>query len=98
LPGETSTVKTVDIETLLQSSGRREIDILKVDIEGAEKIVFSKNYEEWIKKEKNIFIELHDEECKSNFLVVPPSAFRRNPWFGKLLGYGRPQGGRHARA
>jgi hypothetical protein len=35
LPGETSTVKTVDIETLLQSSGRREIDILKVDIEGA---------------------------------------------------------------
>ena len=30
------------------------------------------------------------------FLVVPPSAFRRNPWFGKLLGYGRPEGGRHA--
>jgi hypothetical protein len=30
------------------------------------------------------------------FPVVPPSAFRRNPWFGKLLGYGRPQGGRHA--
>jgi hypothetical protein len=33
-----------------------------------------------------------------DFLVVTPSAFRRNPWFGKLLGYGRPEGGRHGRA
>lgn len=37
-----------------------EIDILKLDIEGAEKELFSRNYQSWIHKVNVIIIELHD--------------------------------------
>jgi FkbM family methyltransferase len=37
-----------------------EVDILKCDIEGAEREVFSSNYESWLYRTKTILIELHD--------------------------------------
>lgn len=36
------------------------IDILKVDIEGSEKELFTSNYEEWLPKVRVLVIELHD--------------------------------------
>ena len=39
---------------------RRRPDILKIDVEGAEKEIFSKNYESWLGKVNVIMIELHD--------------------------------------
>ena len=36
-----------------------EIDILKLDVEGAEKDIFSKNID-WIPKVKLLIVELHD--------------------------------------
>ena len=36
------------------------IDILKLDIEGSEKEVFSAGFENWMPKTKVIIIELHD--------------------------------------
>ncbi len=36
------------------------IDILKIDIEGAEKELFSSNYDEWLPKVRVLVIELHD--------------------------------------
>jgi hypothetical protein len=36
------------------------IDILKIDIEGAEKELFTYNYESWLPKVRCIVIELHD--------------------------------------
>lgn len=36
------------------------IDILKIDIEGAEKELFSNNYKDWLSKTNIIAIELHD--------------------------------------
>lgn len=53
-------VKSVTIGSILENSGFDTIDILKVDIEGAEKNVFSTNYKEWIGKVNIIIIELHD--------------------------------------
>lgn len=41
-------------------SNHEQIDILKLDIEGAEKEVFSQNYEIWLDKVKVIIVELHD--------------------------------------
>ncbi|WP_246027983.1 protein arginine N-methyltransferase [Paenibacillus xylaniclasticus] len=52
--------KAVTIQSILESSGFDEIDILKIDIEGAEKEVFSKGYENWLGKVKVLIIELHD--------------------------------------
>ena len=43
------------------------VDILKIDIEGSELDLFSKNYESWLGKVKNIAIEIHDKESEKAF-------------------------------
>ena len=40
----------VDIETLLACSGQNRISILKVDVEGAEAVIFSENCQAWLEK------------------------------------------------
>ena len=53
--------RTVTVSKLLQMSGLDEIDLLKIDIEGAEKEVFSApDIDEWLPKVKILTIELHD--------------------------------------
>lgn len=56
-----------DISSLLNRSGFKTIDILKIDIEGAENVIFSKNYRSWLNQVKNIVIELHGEACQETF-------------------------------
>jgi hypothetical protein len=53
-------VSSVAISDLQEKFHFSEIDILKIDIEGAEKEVFEKNYESWLPKVKILFIETHD--------------------------------------
>ncbi|MEZ4733813.1 MAG: FkbM family methyltransferase [Caldilineaceae bacterium] len=60
-------VKAIDIGTILDESKYNRISILKIDIEGAENVIFSANYEAWINKVDNIVIELHSEESKEIF-------------------------------
>lgn len=53
--------KTTTVGKLLAESGFDEIDLLKVDIEGAEKEVFAApDVDEWLSKVKVLTIELHD--------------------------------------
>ena len=52
--------KAVTIGKILKRSGYKEIDILKLDIEGSEKEVFSNDYEDWLSKVNILIIELHD--------------------------------------
>ncbi len=70
-PDEDSNIPAVDIGTLLRDSGHERIAILKIDIEGAEAVVFSSNYESWIDCVDNLVIELHDDsefgECSRIF-------------------------------
>jgi FkbM family methyltransferase len=56
-----------DISDLLKTSGFQHIDILKMDIEGSEAVVFSKNYDGWLCKVRNIAIELHGKNCEKTF-------------------------------
>ncbi len=65
--GEQPTMIAVDIWTLLNDSRFERISILKIDIEGAEAVVFSSNYEHWVKQVDNLVVELHNDECRSNF-------------------------------
>ncbi len=54
------TVDTITIDELLKVAGSNEIDILKIDIEGAEIELFNCNFENWLEKSNLIVIELHD--------------------------------------
>jgi len=53
------TVDSITINKILEDYGLTEIDILKIDIEGSEKEVFSSSFE-WIAKTKSIIAELHE--------------------------------------
>jgi FkbM family methyltransferase len=53
-------IEAISIETILKQEGWPRIDILKVDIEGSEKELFSGNYEKWLPLTKVIFVEIHD--------------------------------------
>jgi FkbM family methyltransferase len=57
-------MRATDLGTILKESGAEKISVLKMDVEGAEAVVFSKNYESWLPFVDNIAIELHDD---SNF-------------------------------
>lgn len=60
-PGEVAEFNGVDINALLAESGQDRISLLKMDIEGAEAVVFSENYEGWLTKVDTIAIELHND-------------------------------------
>ena len=72
-------VKAVTIEKILKKSGFDRIDILKLDIEGSEKQLFSKNYQLWLNKVNIIVIELHDriiDGCTESLY----SAINKDEW------------------
>ena len=51
-------------QTIMLQEGWETIDILKIDIEGSEKELFSSNYEKWLPATKLIFVEVHDDMKK----------------------------------
>jgi FkbM family methyltransferase len=60
----THTLKAISVSDLMREHTLDSIDILKMDIEGSEKEVFSENYEPWLSKTKCIVVELHDRMKK----------------------------------
>ena len=58
--GNKSTVRAYTTDEIFQMSGQQTIDLLKIDIEGAEKEVFELGFENWIEFTKVIVIETHD--------------------------------------
>ena len=58
---------TVSLDRLLAESGFPTIDILKIDIEGAELPLFDDHCHDWLSRTRNLCIELHGEECRAAF-------------------------------
>lgn len=54
------TLPARSISELLEKSGGGVIDILKLDIEGAEKEIFRTGFESWLPKTRLLIVELHD--------------------------------------
>ncbi|WP_162141551.1 FkbM family methyltransferase [Lunatimonas lonarensis] len=57
------TIKGVCMDTLVHKYGLSRIDLLKVDIEGGERALFSRNYAGWLKRVKIVQIEVHDSRA-----------------------------------
>ena len=69
-PASTRVVDAITIETLMARTGISAIDLLKIDIEGAEKEVFESSAD-WMPKVGAVMVELHDHlkpGCTQAFL------------------------------
>lgn len=53
-------IDAISINDIVNEYKLNEIDILKIDIEGSEKMVFSTGCEEWLPLVKVLIVELHD--------------------------------------
>jgi hypothetical protein len=51
-------------------SGGSSVDLLKVDIEGAELSVFGESAASWLHRVHNISIELHGKDCEEVFFAA----------------------------
>jgi FkbM family methyltransferase len=65
--GETPDVIAVDMNDLLARSPSGTIDLLKMDIEGGETVVFGDRPEQWLSRVSMCVIELHDDEARTVF-------------------------------
>lgn len=67
LPGDNPAdlIEGWDIPALMERGGFTHIDLLKIDIEGAEIQLLLKGAERWLPRVRNLSIELHGPECKA---------------------------------
>lgn len=86
---ESGSFPAVCIKTLMEQNVIERIDLLKLDIEGSERELFSTNYEYWLPRTKIIVIELHDwmkEGCsRSFFRAISNYRFKVSVYGGMLL-------------
>lgn len=75
-PGEQADIQAVGVADVLARSRFERISLLKVDIEGAEAVLFGPGAEEWLDRVDNIAIELHGDECTRIYHeAVDPAGF-----------------------
>jgi FkbM family methyltransferase len=53
-------IRAYGLPTIMKQQEWEHIDLLKIDIEGSEKKLFEKNFEDWLPKVRVLIIELHD--------------------------------------
>jgi FkbM family methyltransferase len=78
-PGETGTAEAFTMTDLIALCGGA-VDLLKLDVEGAEKEIFRSGATRWLPFVRNIVIELHDEECVTRLVkraIQPAACFQQ---------------------
>jgi len=68
--GDNFEIESITIDEILKEQNWNSIDLLKIDIEGAEKNLFESNYENWLPKTKMIMIETHDRMIENCSYIV----------------------------
>jgi len=70
-PGTGSkSVQAFTVDSFLQQMNVKSADIVKIDIEGAEKEIFEKGYENWLPNTKIIIVETHDRYKRDSSKAV----------------------------
>ncbi|MCP4089336.1 MAG: FkbM family methyltransferase [Gammaproteobacteria bacterium] len=74
---EAAEMNAIDVEEILKASGHDRVSLLKMDIEGAEAVVFAAGaYDQWLDKIDAIAIELHDDSTFGNATDIFYSAIQ----------------------
>src|ERR1700759_3176273 len=74
-----------DIPALMELAGFTRIDLLKIDIEGAEVDLLLKDAERWLPQVRNLSIELHGPECEAALeRALAPYTYQRQ-MLGELI-------------
>lgn len=63
-------IEAWSIDGIMKKQQWETVDVIKLDIEGSEKQVFEKNYENWLPKTKALFVELHDRMVEGSSKAV----------------------------
>jgi FkbM family methyltransferase len=64
---ETPDLHSTTMPRLIALAGGSRVDILKMDIEASEKVIFRAPTRQWLKSIRHLVIELHDKECEEAF-------------------------------
>jgi FkbM family methyltransferase len=67
-PGAPGSIPAYSVPDLMETYHLDEIDILKVDVEGAERQIFTEGCEAWLPKVRTLIIELHGEETRQQLI------------------------------
>ena len=62
--GVPGAVPALSISDVLIKMNWPTVDLLKLDVEGSEKEIFSRNYEQWLPKVRVLVVEMHDRMKK----------------------------------
>jgi FkbM family methyltransferase len=71
-PGVQPDLEAIGVGDLIEESGSAAVDLVKIDIEGAEAVVFSESCD-WIQRLRMIAIEFHGEDCRRSFFEAMKS-------------------------
>jgi FkbM family methyltransferase len=63
-------ISSITIPDIMKENHWHYIDLVKIDIEGAEKELFTSNYEDWLPKVNVLIIETHDKLMKGSSHAV----------------------------
>ncbi len=63
--GEAGSIPATTVRKLVEEAG--EVSVLKMDVEGAETVIFAEDCRDWLGRVENIVIELHGEEGRRVF-------------------------------
>jgi FkbM family methyltransferase len=65
---EQADVSAIGLETIIKQFNWEQVDLLKIDVEGAELELFASGYVPWLSRTRNLAIELHGQDCEQVFL------------------------------
>lgn len=83
--GTADSFRAVSIAGLMHQYNFPRLDIIKLDVEGAEEFIFADHYKDWMSKTKMMIIELH-ERMKSGSSNSFWNAMRQHAFSEKQIG------------